>query len=29
MKILDLIKRIIDPNHYSNEAYLEYLRKMA
>lgn len=27
MKILDLIKRIIDPNHYSNEAYLEYLRK--
>ena len=27
MKIIDLIKRIVDPNHCSTEAYISYLKK--
>lgn len=26
MNIKNLLKRIIDPNHYSSEAYIQYLR---
>lgn len=27
MNLTNLIKRLVDPNHYSNEAYIEYLKR--
>ena len=27
MSLMNFIKKIVDPNHYSNEAYINYLKK--